>query len=226
MMHALLIDGENLSSRHADRIRAEVPPDCAVRQVFGDTARLNGWLAVPWLTAVHVAPGRNAADIALAVQAMDLALSRGCAAFTIATSDGGLASLVTHLRGLGRHVTVAGEAKTAAPLREAAHRYAELPPLAEPAAAPPAAAPEALPKPLVVLKGLNPLETFLRDLVMRNGPDGMPVTGVNPVALREQGTKIARLPEKTWRAWFSARPHLFALDPKGPAARVRLAARA
>jgi hypothetical protein len=226
MSHSLLIDGENLSSRHADRIRAEVPPDCAVRQVFGDIAQLNGWLALPWLTPVHVAPGRNAADIALAVRAMDLALCRGFDAFTLATSDSGLASLVTHLREAGRRVTVVAEAKAKDALRAAAHRFVELPVLDAPVAALPAPAPAALPKPSVALKGLNPLETFLRDRIRQEGPDGMLVTDVNAAAVKEQGTKITSKPEKTWRAWFTARPHLFVIDARGLAARVRLAPRA
>lgn len=227
MAHALLIDGENLSSRHADRLAAAAPPDCAVRQVFGDTARLNGWLSVPWLTAVHVAPARNAADIALTVQAMDLALSRGFAAFTIASSDGGLATLVTWLRAMGRHVTVAGEPKSSPLLRSAAHLFVELPPLAEvaalPAPAPPVISP---PQPCVALKGLSPLDCFVREQVGKEGVKGLRLTDVNPAVLKGPGTKIASLPEKTWRKWFTARPHLFALDPKGPDARVRLAPRA
>lgn len=223
MAHALLIDGENLSSRHADRIAAVAPTDCAVRQVFGDTARLNGWLTVPWLAAVHVAPARNAADIALAVRAMDLALARGFDGFTIATSDGGLASLVTWLRETGRMVTVAGEAKTAPALRAAAHWFVELPPLAEPAAA---LAPVAAPMPTIVPDSLTPLESFLRTMVQGKGAEGLPMTEVNPAARKAQGTKIGSLPEKTWRKWFAARPHLFALEPRCPGARVRLARRA
>jgi NYN domain len=225
MTQALLIDGENLSSRHAPRICAEVPPDCAVRQVFGDTARLNGWMQVPWLTAVHVAPARNAADIALAVRAMDLALARGFTGFTIATSDSGLASLVTCLREAGRNVTVAGEAKTAPALRAAAHRFIELPSLAEPVAALPA--PEtplviSPPQPCVTLKGLSPLDRFVRETISKEGAKGLMLTDVNIAVQKGPGTSIATLPEKTWRAWFVARPHLFTLDPRGPNARVRL----
>lgn len=216
-MHALLIDGENVSSRHAGRIRAEVPPDCAVRHVYGDVSRLNGWLAESWLLPVHVAPARNAADIALAVDAMELALARGFAACTIATSDSGLASLVTRLRAMGRHVTVAGEAKTHASLRHAASRFVELPLLCEPATTPPP------PKPAQVPNVQHSLEGFVLDLLRSANGKGVEVVALNGAIQKGPKVSISSTPERTWRAWLAARPHLFALDPRGPAARVHLA---
>lgn len=226
MPHALLIDGENPSSRHADHIRDEVPDDCADRQVFGDTARLNGWMAVPWLTPVHVAPCKNAADIALAVEAMDLALSRGFSGFTICTSDSGLANLAARLRGLGRSVTLLGEAKALPVLRATPHRFAELPPLSEPVAAlpPPSQVAALPPAPVIATKGLTKLESFILGMISAAGKGGVTLVPINTAVDQGPKIKIASTPERSWHAWLRARPHLFALEPRGPDARVRLAA--
>jgi hypothetical protein len=204
MPHALLIDGENLSSRHAPLVLAEVPADCAVLRVYGDVARLNGWLAVAGLRAVHVAPGRNAADIALAVEAMVLSHD-GFESFTLATGDGGLAFLVAHLRATGRRVQVVGNATTPQALRAAAHRFVELPGADAP--------------------GAQTDESKVVAAVRAAGPAGLPVAELNHLAVRER-ILISQRPERTWRKWLLARPDRFVVDPRGPQARVRLAASA
>ena len=44
---ALLIDGENIPSSHAAAILSDNPDLYAVRRVYGDVAKLNGWAKVP-----------------------------------------------------------------------------------------------------------------------------------------------------------------------------------
>lgn len=206
MSHALLIDGENVSSRQEAFILALVPPDVAVRQVYGDAARLNGWTAVPELRVVHVPSARNAADIALAVGASALAYTTDTRHFTLVTSDGGLAALALHLREMGHHVALVGEAKTPAPLRAAAHSFVELP-----------AEAKALPE----VPKLPPVEALVLSLVRKSGSEGVPVASINAEVWRALGITVSALPEKTWHGWLAKRPDLFAADPRGPAARVR-----
>lgn len=206
MSHALLIDGENVSSRHAAFILGRVPPDAAVRRVYGDAARLNGWLSVPEICAVHVPPARNAADIALAIAATSLAYTTDTRHFTLVTSDGGLAALAWHLREMGREVTLVGEAKTPAPLRAAAHSFVELP---------------FEPKPLPDVPKLPPVESLVLTLVEESGSQGFPVASIDAKVWTALGIKVSTLPEKTWHGWLAKRPALFRADPRGPTARVR-----
>jgi hypothetical protein len=217
MPHALLIDGENLSSAHAPAILAAVPEDAPIRRVYGDTTRLNGWLSVPGLCAIHATPGRNAADILLAVHAVQMACTGAADHFTIATSDGGLVHLVHHLREGGKHVTIMGEEKATPALRAAAHRFICLPAPAVKIAAPDK--PVALPPPKPDLPAL------VVDAIRKSGARGLLIEKLNPLAHRECGIRISTLPEKTWRAWLTAdsRKALFQCDPRGPEARVRLA---
>lgn len=221
MSHALLIDGENVSSAHAPAILAATTLQAAVRRVYGDVSRLNGWLEVADLRAVHAAPGRNAADILLAVEAMDLLHRRGLHEFTLATSDGGLVHLVAHPREAGATVTVVGEAKACEALRRAAHRFIELAPQRSAPPALPAPAAKALPatRPMTA----SPVETVKR-LVQDAGPDGL---GMAELSRRLQSLHPQDL--ATWlgtkgpRAFVEAHPQTFAVDPAIPGSRVRLA---
>jgi hypothetical protein len=227
---ALLIDGENIASGHAGAILASHAGGFAVRRVYGDVARLNGWSDVPDLRIVHAAPGRNSADILLAVEAMALAQA-GTTGFVIATADGGLVHLVRQLRETGHSVVVAGCRKSSRALRVAPHRFVEL---AAPAEGPPPepAPPDTARPPDVVAAGskLRPpteLDAFLAAEIGRAGGDGLPIDRINPIVLRNFGIRIGDRPEKTWRGYLTAseRAGRFICDPKGPLARVRLVRR-
>ena len=79
---AVLIDGENASPRHAGAVfaAAEALGEATVRRIYGDfsnrrlvswNAAIRSWSIVPCHQPAHV-PGKNAADIALAIDAVDL----------------------------------------------------------------------------------------------------------------------------------------------------------
>ena len=61
----------------------------------------------------------------------------------------------------------------------------------------------------------------VRAVVSGAGAAGFPIASLGP-ALGTQGVRITETPEKTWRRWLAARGNVFACDPKGPEARVRL----
>jgi hypothetical protein len=222
MTRAPLIDGENLSSAHAPALLRAVPAPCPVRRVYGDVARLNGWLAVADLRPVHAAPGRNSADILLAVEAMELFHRSGLRVFALATSDGGLAHLATHLREAGAEVTVLAEAKAGEALRSAGTRFVELVAVASATKA----SPSPLPSARQAAAAGPDLVAFVTERLQAAGREGVRVADLDPLVRRALGITIGTRPERTWRAWLTAdcRKARFDLDPRGPAARVRLAA--
>ena len=222
MSHALLIDGENVSSRHAARILAEIPSDCAVRRVYGDVSRLNGWTKVPELAVHHVPPGKNATDMAISIHATALAHGQAIAGFTIVTRDADYSAVVRHLRESGRRVTVISEGMAPERLRAAAHSCIELPTAPPPDAA--VVTKAADPQPTVAKEPpQSKLEAFVVTLIVATMGAGLPLVSVNAAAHKSLGIHIGSLSEKTWHKWFSARPALFRTDPRGPNARVRLA---
>jgi uncharacterized protein (TIGR00288 family) len=78
--------------------------------------------------AYDAAAKRNAADIELVIDALDLAYSRpGIATFVLVTRDGGFSSLGRKLHELGKAVVVCADAKCSKALRAVADAFVDLP---------------------------------------------------------------------------------------------------
>ena len=111
---AVLVDAETLPARLADEVFAAVAErgEPIVRRVYGDfsDARLAGWqraLARHALTAQQtfsVSSGKNAADIALVIDAMDLLHGGMVEGFCLVTGDGDFTRLATRIREQGMEV--------------------------------------------------------------------------------------------------------------------------
>ena len=133
---AVLIDAENIPARLADEIFAAVAEkgEPIVRRIYGDfsSPRLSGWhkaLARHALTAQQqftVAAGKNAADIALVIDAMDLLHTGKVDGFCLATSDGDFTRLATRIREQGLDVLGFGGPQAPESFREACRAYVAL----------------------------------------------------------------------------------------------------
>ena len=129
----MLIDGENASPRHARAVfeAAEAFGEARVRRIYGDfsNARLASWSAairsfviVPCHQPAHV-QGKNAADIALAIDTVDLTYSHGLDGFLLVSSDSDFTRLARRLRESGFAVYGLGESRTPRAFRSACHRF-------------------------------------------------------------------------------------------------------
>ena len=166
---AVLIDADNASARHASAIFEEVARlgEANVRRIYGDfsTGRLKGWDAATRALAILEqqsrcnTTGKNASDIALVIDAMDLMHTAKLDGVCLVSSDSDFTRLAQRLREHGLVVYGFGERKTPETFRAACNRFiyvenlaegAEVAPAADVAqaldAAPPAA-PEAPPEP-------------------------------------------------------------------------------
>ena len=130
---AVLIDGENASPRHARAVfdTAGKIGEATVRRIYGDfsNGRLASWSAairsysiVPCHQPAH-ARGKNAADIALAIDAMDLMHSERLDGFCLVSSDSDFTRLAQRLREGGLAVYGFGESKTPPAFRAACQRF-------------------------------------------------------------------------------------------------------
>ena len=130
---AVLIDGENASARHARAVfegAAELG-EATVRRIYGDfsNGRLASWdVAVrSFAIAQHQQPahvrGKNAADIALAIDAMDMMYRERLDGFCLVSSDSDFTRLAQRLREGGFAVYGFGECKTPRAFRSACHRF-------------------------------------------------------------------------------------------------------
>ncbi|XZQ28139.1 NYN domain-containing protein [Rhodobacter capsulatus] len=76
---------------------------------------------------MHAGTGKNASDLLLALDAMELALREGVTRFVIASSDRDFSHLAQRLREYGRQVTGIGETKTPQIFRDACETFLTLP---------------------------------------------------------------------------------------------------
>ena len=132
----MLIDGENASARHARAVfeAAAKLGEATVRRIYGDfsNGRLASWNAairafaiVPHHQPSH-ARGKNASDIALAIDAMDLMHRERLDGFVLVSSDSDFTRLAQRLREGGFAVYGFGECKTPQAFRNACHRFVTL----------------------------------------------------------------------------------------------------
>jgi hypothetical protein len=135
LQFAVLIDGENVSPKVADQLFREIAKlgQAPVRRVYGDfDGPAKGWkdavsrhAIVPRQQFPNV-PNKNAADIALVIEAMDLMHTGRLDGFCLASSDSDYTGLATRLREQGLKVFGFGGQITAASFRLACHQFIEL----------------------------------------------------------------------------------------------------
>lgn len=119
---ALLIDADNVSHTKIADILAESARygTANVRRAYGDwsTTALKGWkeklheFAVRPIQQFSYSSGKNATDIALVIDALELLYTQHLDAFCIASSDGDFTPLVMHLRAAGKAVYGFGKRNT------------------------------------------------------------------------------------------------------------------
>lgn len=130
---AVLIDADNVPAKHAEAILTEISSigEPALRRVYGDWSAdgLKGWAdKIPALGLVARqetanTKGKNASDIGLVIDAMDILHSGKFDGFVIVSSDSDFTALANRLREDGLTVIGIGERKTPPSLRNVCNRY-------------------------------------------------------------------------------------------------------
>jgi len=130
---AILIDADNASPRAAAAIFEEIATigEASARRIYGDFSgtRLKGWSEV--LATYAIIPqqnfantvGKNASDIALVIDAMDLLHSGRFDGFCLVSSDSDFTRLAARIREQGLDVYGIGEKKTPEAFRMACKRF-------------------------------------------------------------------------------------------------------
>ena len=142
---AVLIDADNVNAGLSPGLIAAVDRlgTATVRRAYGNPSGLANWAEAlsGWgALAAPTLPGKNAADIALVIDAMDLLHAGTVDGFCLVSSDRDIARLVIRLREAGKPVHVFGEAKGEAPLAALTTFHVLAPKPAKPKPKPPAAA--------------------------------------------------------------------------------------
>jgi hypothetical protein len=130
---AVLIDADNASPRIAAGLFDEVAKmgEASVRRIYGDfsSSRLKSWADI--LSRYAIVPhqnfayttGKNASDIALVIDAMDLLYSGRFDGFCLVSSDSDFTRLAARIREQGVDVFGFGAQKTPESFRQACRRF-------------------------------------------------------------------------------------------------------
>lgn len=139
---ALLIDADNAPAGKIDVILAEVARHGAanVRRAYGNwkSPHLKSWEAVLHEYAIRpiqqfaYSSGKNASDMAMVIDAMDLLYARNLDGFAIVSSDADFTPLVMRLLTEGVKVYGFGEKKTPSPFVNACSKFTYLEALVQP----------------------------------------------------------------------------------------------
>lgn len=133
---AVLIDADNSSASAIEAILTQVATvgKANVRRAYGNWSKseLNGWkeklheFAIAPVQQFDLTKGKNASDIAMVIDAMDLLHTGDAEGYAIVSSDADFTPLVMRLRQSGAEVIGFGQAKAPEPFRNACSRYFEV----------------------------------------------------------------------------------------------------
>lgn len=130
---AVLIDADNTSPKVVDGLFVEVAKlgEASVRRIYGDFSdnRMKGWAEV--LARHAIVPhqqfayttGKNASDITLVIDAMDLLHSGRFEGFCLVSSDSDFTRLASRIREQGLDAYGFGQQKTPEAFRQACKRF-------------------------------------------------------------------------------------------------------
>lgn len=228
---ALLIDGENISAAFAGKIiaRAGREGTLVIRRVYGNATRIPAWDDAPGIRLVHTGTGKNAADIALTLEATELSFDAQIDTFVIVSSDGDFTPLATRLRERGFRVVGLGEEKAPDGFRKTCSDWETLVPKAK---APCKTAQGHVVSGASAQGWEQSIASATKEArlvcfddavleVLRATPNGMTTQEVNIAVRKIMNGRISDQPQKTWPSWFKARPWLYLIDASQKPAIVR-----
>ncbi|TCP60073.1 OST-HTH/LOTUS domain-containing protein [Rhodovulum bhavnagarense] len=143
---AVLVDADNIPARYAEAIFKEVTSfgEPALRRVYGDWSsdRLKPWagkvmeLGLVAHQETANTKGKNASDIGLVIDAMDILHSGRFDGFVLVSSDSDFTRLASRIREQGLDVIGIGESKAPVSLRNVCNRFVLIENIVEEPAAP------------------------------------------------------------------------------------------
>jgi uncharacterized LabA/DUF88 family protein len=184
---AVLIDADNVLSRHAEAILKEISTvgEPALRRVYGDwsSQQLAGWksaardLGLVMHQQSANTKGKNASDIGLVIDAMDILHQGKFDGFVLVSSDSDFTRLASRIREEGLEVVGIGEAKTPESLRKVCNRFILIENIVgeaqpEPTRDPKPAAAKAEPGPAPVKRPESEAIPLIRKAMTNIDPDG------------------------------------------------------
>ena len=135
MQFAILIDADNISSRYASTIFDELDKYgfASCRRIYGNWSKGNGWsedtlleYSIIQVQQFAYTSGKNATDMAMVIDAMDILYRDKVDGFCLVTSDSDFTRLAMRLREEKKYVLGMGESKAPLALTRACNKFIHL----------------------------------------------------------------------------------------------------
>ena len=132
---AVLIDADNISPKYAPIIFDEMDAYgfASCRRIYGNWSRSNGWneeilleYSIIPVQQFSYTSGKNATDMAMVIDAMDILYGDKVDGFCLVTSDSDFTRLAMRLREEQKYVIGMGESKTPLALTRACNKFIHL----------------------------------------------------------------------------------------------------
>lgn len=132
---ALLIDADNISHRYVKSIFDELNSygTVSIRRIYGNWKRDHGWreelfleYSISPIQQFDYTKGKNATDMAMTIDAMDMLYLNQVDIFCIITSDSDFTKLAIRLRESQKYVIGMGDSKTPTALTKACNKFVML----------------------------------------------------------------------------------------------------
>jgi uncharacterized LabA/DUF88 family protein len=212
---AVFVDGENIGSVHAAAISsiAEKQGEIVLARVYGDVSRLNGWQEARRYKVVHSGKGKNATDLLLSLDALEMALERRFDICIVASSDRDFSHLAVKLRERGLRVIGTSETKPSEHLKAICSGFQKLD------------AAKCVSK--AVSNSAEPrmtdLDRQIHAIVTEHGDgNGMKIQALGVQMKSRHAVGRDDIEEKHWPTYLARRPSLYDIDPPDTDARVRV----
>ncbi len=135
MQFAVLIDADNISSKYAATIFEELEKFglSTYRRIYGNWSKSNGWnegllleYSIMPVQQFSYTTGKNATDMAMVIDSMDILYKNKVQGFCLVTSDSDFTRLAMRLREENMFVLGMGESKTLLALTRACNKFIHL----------------------------------------------------------------------------------------------------
>ncbi len=135
MQFAVLIDSDNISPKYAATIFEELEKYgvSTYRRIYGNWSKGNGWdqgmlleYSIVPVQQFSYTTGKNATDMAMVIDAMDILYKNKVQGFCLVTSDSDFTRLAMRLREENMFVLGMGESKTPVALARACNKFVHL----------------------------------------------------------------------------------------------------
>ena len=239
---ALLVDGDNMAADKAGQVllTAAGLGGVIIKRVYAAAAHLKDWEKSHGFSLRYAQRAKNATDLLLTIEAVELAHRGDLKNFVLVSSDRDFAPLARWLVEKGNYVLGLGGPLAPMDWRKSCSRFEIIETPRERPAVPTATQSAATtgpirvsasqggvgPQPVVLAvkadRLLSPTDLTIKDVIAAEGQaNSIEIGRLGASMSSRRKVTLGSLGVTSWRSYLVSKPSLYQLEPKGPTARVK-----